>query len=418
MALGAGGGDAAPHGDPAGHDARCSPAWRSAWAARSRAGRVLRESALRRRRAPIRSTFVAVTCFLVAVALAAIYLPARRAAPVGSDGRAEERLTMESLLQNVRFAVRSLRKSPALTAVRGADAGALHRRHDRDLQRGLRGAVPAAAVRRTRRDPARVRRPGRDMRSSFSGGQLGRREARRPKLSVLRPGPRRELQPGRRGHAGERGRRPGRRRLLRACSGCSRPWAADSCAEEDAPGRDNVVAAERRALAPAVRGRSVGGRAARSGSTGRRTPVIGVMPRRDGLRAVRRGAVGAHGVHSRAAGRCTTSTSSPCSAGSSPASAARRPRPEMRGHRPLAGERPIPTTTSDRGIVMAPLHGGAGRRLPPPALRAARRRRASCCSSPAPTSPTCCSPAARRARARWRFAPRSARAAGTSCARR
>ena len=50
------------------------------------------------------------------------------------------------------------------------------------------------------------------------------------------------------------------------------------------------------------------------------------------------------------------------------------------------------------------------------ALRAARRGRASCCSSPAPTSPTCCSRARRRASARWPSAPRSAPAAVGSCA--
>ena len=41
---------------------------------------------------------------------------------------------------------------------------------------------------------------------------------------------------------------------------------------------------------------------------------------------------------------------------------------------------------------------------------------ASCCSSPAPTSPTCCWRARRRASARWRSAPRSAPGAASSCA--
>ena len=43
------------------------------------------------------------------------------------------------------------------------------------------------------------------------------------------------------------------------------------------------------------------------------------------------------------------------------------------------------------------------------------RDRRSCCSSPAPTSPTCCSRAARRGRARWRCGCRSAPAGGRWC---
>ena len=85
------------------------------------------------------------------------------------------------------------------------------------------------------------------------------------------------------------------------------------------------------------------------------------------------------------------------------------------------GHRRAPDREAVSGQLSAKVHrprdqlGGRPRApVPDDAVYAVRGGVACCCSSRAPTSPTCCSRVRRRARRRWRFAPRSERAAGCS----
>ena len=82
---------------------------------------------------------------------------------------------------------------------------------------------------------------------------------------------------------------------------------------------------------------------------------------------------------------------------------------------PAGSRRSIPTTTRRSSPSMwsagwTASCGSSGRRS-----TRCLRRSACCCSSRVPTSPTCCSRAQPHARRRWRFARRSAQAAGCWC---
>ena len=127
-------------------------------------------------------TYAGVAAFLAAVALVASYLPARRAATGGPRRGAPEGVTPHAELR-----LRRPLASPDAHAHagRGGDAGALHRRHDGHLQRGLRCPVPAAAVRGPERHPRRER----DLEGTAGldvGGELVGHQAHRPNVSVPR----------------------------------------------------------------------------------------------------------------------------------------------------------------------------------------------------------------------------------------
>ena len=62
---------------------------------------------------------------------------------------------MESLIRDLAFAFRTLRRQPAFCRHRGPDDRPRHRRDHRDLQRRQRGAAAAAALHRRRRGWAR-----------------------------------------------------------------------------------------------------------------------------------------------------------------------------------------------------------------------------------------------------------------------
>ena len=86
----------------------------------------------------------------------------------------------------------------------------------------------------------------------------------------------------------------------------------------------------------------------------------------------------------------------------------------MRRHRAGGCRPPIPRDNRDRGIVVAPLHGGAGRATTGPGSTCCSAPSASSCSSRAPTSPICCSRAGAAALAGDRDPRRHRRGPGPS----
>ena len=154
--------------------------------------------------------------------------------------------SLERAVQDVRFAVRMLRKNPGFALDRRPDARARHRRDDGDFQRRQRGAAAAAAVRRSRP-------PGDDslaMARTFRGidsARLGLLSATSP-IGAIRPARSRAQAPT------PRGRSPSPPAPNR-CS-CAANWSSPSLfgvlgvepalgrsfrPEEEQPGRPGVV---------------------------------------------------------------------------------------------------------------------------------------------------------------------------------
>ena len=254
-------------------------------------------------------TFVAVTFFLVAVALAAIYLPARRAAR--SDPMAALRPSDRNASMDIAAPESPLRRplaaeEPGAHRRRGAHARALHRRHDRDLQRGLRRALPAPAVSASRPDPAAADAGG--------GSSPARcRSATGPTSSAssgasatsCRPTARASTSPGADMPENVDGARVGADFF--AMLGVQPALGRGFLPEEDAPGRGDAVLLSdglwrrRFGADPSVVGREIR-------LDGRPHTVIGVMPAAMDYDDLRRGALAAGRVLPGAARRCTTST--------------------------------------------------------------------------------------------------------------
>ena len=121
-------------------------------------------------------TFLAVTAFLLVVAFARELSARSAGGTVGPHDRAPERVTMELATPRPPLRHPLAAEEPGARRFGRADARALHRRHDRDLQRGLQRAVPAAAVCRSRRAAAGAH----DLEGDDElvlGGELGGRQA-------------------------------------------------------------------------------------------------------------------------------------------------------------------------------------------------------------------------------------------------
>ena len=186
---------------------------------------------------------------------------------------------------------------------------------------------------------------------------------------------------------------------------------------EDSLGREHVVGPELRPLAAAVRrGAGRGGPVAlaqRGGLRGRRRDARGV-PRRlqPQCRAVDAGWSSGPSSSGTISGRTSSSISSPACV-----RACRWNRPPRRSGRwPSSSSANIPTLIHRTG-AWSPRRWRSGR--PDPCARhcsCSWGPSGSCCSSPAPTSPICCSPAPRPARRRSRSGRRSGPAGSASSA--
>ena len=278
----------------------------------------------------------------------------------GSVRGAPDRLMLHTLLRTsatppARFAGRPRSRPP------WCHAGALHRRHHGDLQRGLRRAVPAAAVRGPEGHPRRERDLA-GLSSSISVGNWCDIK-RTDQFQVLRTHLWREGQS--RGHrnARECHRRAGRRRFLRAARGAARAGPRLP-AGRGSPGRDGVVV-----LSHGLWQRRFGGDPSVVGSeirldgrphTGDRCHAASMDFR---LFAEELWLPIAFTPERLAS---TTSTTCSCSGGSSRASRARERRGADHLGRWLAEQ--FPKDNNDRAAPACRADGGAGPRLPAPAF--------------------------------------------------
>ena len=174
----------------------------------------------------------------------------RTCVDLGRKRDREMRITqwLEEFRDDVRFAFRQLRRAPAFAAVAITDAGARHRRQQRDLRARRRDAAAAAAVRRSRSAGHDLGNRRTRTRAGFGvAAQHARLEHAQPDVRVDC-----RLHPERRRHGDGRPRRQrrnglapvGHRPASSTCSASSRSPAARSCRKTNRSAPDVVVMSE------------------------------------------------------------------------------------------------------------------------------------------------------------------------------
>ena len=291
------------------------------------------------------------------------------------------------------------------------DAGARHRRDDRDLQRRQRGAPAAAAVpasptassaSRTCGRKTGLRAATRSRRRTFT---TGRRRARASSDGLLQLGGQTSVTLGAAADYADVFRiTPGFFEALGAHA-AHRPAAGDGGTEA---GRAAGGRHHRRVLEAAVQRRPAARGIDASSSADRIFTIVGVLEPGIRLSRARRHLRAGLDLARRRprARRTTTSVIARLRDGVAFAQA----QAEMTAIAQRL-EAAVPETQHRQAGRRRAAAGAARRRTRGRRCSPCSARSGSCCSSPARTSPTCCSRAPRRASARWSCAPRSARRA-------